>query len=131
MGSDGRPLRDPRRDYTACHIVAVDLNALSDPGIGRPRYRVVQTRVWRGTRVPALLAQLRAFLEPGAPRYIVADATGVGQGLVSFLSSPVVFGDKVVPFHFTPVSKAGLGSAFLALVESVPEGEGAFDRALR
>ena len=140
-----------------CHIVAVDLSGLHDPMCGRPRYRVVQTRAWQGTRLKALLGQLRAFLLPWAPRWIVADATGVGQGLVSFLSSPAVFGERVVPFVFTRASKAQLGSRFVAVVETgrfayytdddadarafwtecelcqyrVPEGEGAFDRRMR
>ncbi len=147
----------PGRDYTVCHVVAVDLASLRDPLCGRPRYRVVQTRAWYGTPMMALLQQIRVFLEPWAPRWIVADATGVGHGLVSFLGSPVVFGDRVVPFVFSRVSKARLGSAFLAVVEtgrfqyyadddedarafwrectfcqySVPEDEGAFDRSLR
>ncbi len=75
-------LANPGRDFTCCHLVAVDLATLRDPLVGRPSYRLVETRVWHGTRVTALLAQLRAFLEPWGPRYIVADATGVGQGLV-------------------------------------------------
>ena len=113
--------------------------------------------MWHGTRVTALLGQLRAFLQPWNPRYIVADATGVGQGLVSFLRSAANFGDRVVPFVFTALSKAQLGSAFLSVVEtgrfqhyadddedaqafwrecsycaySIPEGEGAIDRRLR
>ena len=105
----------------------------------------------------ALLQQIRAFLERWGPRRIVADATGMGHGLVSFLASPAVFGDRVVPFVFSGVSKARLGSAFLAVVEtgrfayyadddedarafwrecafcqySVSAVEGAFDRSLR
>ncbi len=66
----------------------------------------------------ALLAQIRAFLEPWAPRRIVADATGIGHGLVTFLHSPAVFGDRVVPFVFTTLSKAELGSAFLSVIET-------------
>ena len=89
------------------------------------------------------------------PRWIVADATGVGQGLVAFLSSGAVFGERVVPFVFSAVSKARLGSRFVSVVETgrfayytdevagafwmecelcqyrVPEGEGAFDRRMR
>ena len=147
----------PGRDYTVCHVIAVDLAGLHDPLCGRPRYRVVQTRAWYGTPIVSLLAQIRAFLEPWAPRRIVADATGVGYGLVAFLGSSAVFGERVVPFMFSGVTKARLGSAFLAVVEtgrfayyadddedarifwrecafcrySVPEGEGAFDRSLR
>lgn len=150
-------LANPGRDYTCCHIVAVDLAGVHDPLVGRPRYRLVQTRVWQGTRVAALLAQVRAFVEPWAPRYLVADASGVGQGLVSFLASGANYGERVVPFVFTAVSKAQLGSGFLAVVETgrfqhyadddedarafwrevaycgyeVPEGEGALDRRMK
>ena len=149
-------LDNPGRDYTACHIVSVDLSGLHDPSVGRPRYRVVDTRVWHGTKVGALLAQLLQYLRPWSPRFIVGDASGVGQGLVSFLSSPANFGEKVIPFVFSSVAKAKLGSAFLAVVEtgrfayytdddddarafwreveycqySLPEGEGALDRRL-
>lgn len=152
-----RDLERPGRDFTACHIVAVDLGALHDPLVGRPRYRVVETRAWHGTRVAALLGQLRAFLLPWGPRFVVADATGVGQGLVSTLAAASNFGERVVPFVFTALSKARLGSAFLSVVEtgrfhyyadddedarvfwrecaycaySIPEGEGAIDRRLR
>ena len=99
----------------------------------------------------------RAFLDPWRPRTIIADATGVGQGLVSFLGSSAAFGARVVPFVFSPLTKARLGSAFLAVIEtgrfayyadddaearafwrecewcqySVPDGEGALDRRLR
>lgn len=149
-------LRNPDRDYTCCHIVAVDLAGLKDPSVGRPRYRVVDTRVWHGTRVTALLAQISAYVAPWAPRWIVADATGVGQGLVSFLASSANFGERVVAFTFTAASKARLGSGFLAVIEtgrfsyfagddedarafwrecaycaySVPDGEGAIDRRM-
>jgi hypothetical protein len=153
----GGELERPGRDFTACHLVAIDLSSLQDPMVGRPRYRLVDTRVWHGTRVTALLGQLRAYLEPWQPRYIVADATGVGQGLVSFLAAAANFGDRVVPFVFTALSKAQLGSAFLSIVEtgrfqhfagddddcrqfwreclycgySIPDCEGAIDRRLR
>jgi len=149
-------LRNPGRDYTCCHIVHVDLAGLLDPSVGLPRYRVVDTRVWHGSRVSALLAQISAYLAPWAPRWIIADATGVGQGLVSFLASSANFGERVVAFTFTATSKARLGSGFLAVVEtgrfsyfagddedarafwreceycaySVPDGEGAIDRRL-
>ena len=150
-------LERPGRDYTACHIVAVDLTGLDDPLLGRPRYLVASSRVWHGTRVTSLLAQLRAYLEPWSPRYVVADATGVGQGLVRFLQAPSVFGARVIPYVFSLASKARLGSAFLGVVETnrfhwyanddedrqaflreamfcqyqLPEGEGALDRRMR
>ena len=71
--------------YTCCHIVAVDLAGLHDPLVGRPAYRVVHTRTWHGTRVTALLAQLRAFLEPWQPRVHRrrCDGRGAGVGVVS------------------------------------------------
>ena len=150
-------MRNPRRDYTCCTIVAVDLTGLHDPLCGLPRYRAVDVRTWHGTPPTALFQQLRAYLEPWAPCWIVADATGVGQGLVAFLGSRAAFGTRVVPFVFSPVSKARLGSAFVAVVETgrfsywadddadareffreaeqcayhIPEGEGAFDTRLR
>jgi len=150
-------LENPGRDYTCCHIVAVDLSGLQDPAVGRPIYRIVNTRVWHGTRVTALLGQLRTFLSVWQPRWIVADATCVGQGLVSFLAASANFGDKVVAFTFSALTKAQLGSSFLSVVEtgrfryfagddddcrqfwreceycaySVPDGEGAIDRRLK
>ena len=48
---------------------------------------------------------------------LVADAGGVGEGLTDWLSTHLGR-DRVTPYKFTRTSKAALGSAFLALIET-------------
>ena len=54
---------------------------------------------------------------PGRLLHLVGDATGVGEGLVDWLAARLDR-RRVTPFKFTRLSKAALGAAFLALVES-------------
>ncbi len=51
-----------------------------------------------------------------AVRYLVADNTGVGAGLVSFLDKALP--GRVMPFTFSRKTKSQLGWGFLALVET-------------
>jgi hypothetical protein len=64
-----------------------------------------------------LADRLLAYLESWSITHLVADAGGVGEGLVDWLA--VRLGrQRVTPFKFTRLSKAALGAAFLALVET-------------
>jgi len=63
-----------------------------------------------------IYAQLRLILEHWGVHYLVADATGVGAGLVSFLDK--AFPGRVIPFLFTPKSKSDLGYGFLAVTDT-------------
>lgn len=116
--SGGASLREqePRRDSTALTIVEVDLSTLSDPVIRAPTYRVVQRRLWTGTKHAALYGELKALAEAWGVRYLVIDATGVGAGLASFLDKALP--GKVIPFVFSAKSKSDLGYGFLAVIDS-------------
>jgi hypothetical protein len=107
------------RDSTALTVVEIDHQVE-----GRPNYRVVDRKVWTGTRHTALHGQI-VDLARNVWRAcaIVVDATGIGAGLASFLAatlnerrggqSPI----PVVPFVFTAASKSALGWDFLALID--------------
>ncbi len=109
----------PRKDSTVATIFEVDLSTLKDPLLAAPSYRVVDVFADTGTKHTLLYAKLRAYFEHWQTRYIVADASGVGAGLVSFLSSRQAFGGRVVPFQFSPPKrKSDLGWDFLTVVET-------------
>ena len=91
---------------------------------GRPVYRVVDRKIWTGTRHTALHGQIvdlaRNVWWASA---VVVDATGIGAGLASFLAATL--GERrggqatipVLPFVFTAASKSALGWDFLALID--------------
>lgn len=118
----GDPSNEPsktirNRDATALTVVEVDLSGLDDPLVLRPRYRVVDRRLWVGTPHPQLYAALADLARNvWAARWLVVDATGVGAGLAGFLGHALP--GKVVPFVFSATSKSQLGWDFLGLVES-------------
>ncbi|HSR15105.1 MAG TPA: hypothetical protein VLL51_05105, partial [Gemmatimonadales bacterium] len=76
-----------------------------EPGAGTP------------TR-PALVHRLLAWLQHWRVAHVVADETGVGQGMVSWLVAAL--GERrVTGYNFSGTGqKAALGSAFLSLVET-------------
>jgi hypothetical protein len=104
------------RDMTALTVVEVDLAGLDDPTLMRPRYRVVDRRLWVGVPHPQLYAAVADLARNvWAARHVVVDATGVGAGLAGFLGQALP--GKVMPFVFSAQSKSQLGWDFLALVE--------------
>jgi hypothetical protein len=107
---------DPGRDSTALTVVEVDLSTLEDEMLQAPTYRVVDRRAWVGTKHAALYGQLKGLAEHWNVVYVVIDATGVGEGLASFLERALP--GKVIPFKFTAKSKSDLGWAFLSVVET-------------
>jgi hypothetical protein len=109
----------PRKDSTVATIFEVDLSTVKDTLLAAPSYRVVDVFCDTGTKHTLLYGKLRAYFEHWAVRYIVADASGVGAGLVSFLSSRNAFGARVIPFQFSPPKrKSDLGWDFLTVVET-------------
>lgn len=105
------------RDATALTVVEVDLAGLDDPLVMRPRYRVVDRRLWVGTPHPQLYAAISDLARNvWAAQWVVVDATGVGAGLAGFLGQALP--GRVVPFVFSSQSKSQLGWDFLALIES-------------
>jgi hypothetical protein len=112
-------LKKPRKDSTVAFIFEIDLSTVKDPLLGVPTYRVVDILEDVGTKHTRLYGQLRGFFERWGVRWIVADASGVGAGLVSFLSGRQAFGEKVIPFQFSPPKrKSDLGWDFLTVVET-------------
>jgi hypothetical protein len=109
-------LRNPARDSTALTIVEVDRSTLADELIRAPTYKVVDRRSWIGVPHTAIYGEIRALADLWRPRFVVADATGVGAGLTSFLSKALP--GRVLPYTFTQRSKSDLGWNFLAVCDT-------------
>jgi len=109
-------LSNPGRDSTALTIVEVDLATVADELIHAPTYRVVCRYGWTGIKHSQLYAQLVNLAHTWQPKHIVADATGVGAGLVSFLNKALP--GHLIPFVFSAKSKSDLGWAFIGVIES-------------
>jgi hypothetical protein len=119
MTGDELRAAKPRKDLSVATIFAVDLSTIRDPLLAAPSYRVSDVMADVGTKHTLLYGRLRAYFEHWGVRWIVADASGVGAGLVSFLSARQAFGAKVVPFQFSPPRrKSELGWDFLTVVET-------------
>jgi hypothetical protein len=109
----------PRKDLTVATVFEVDLETVRDPLLAAPSYRVVDVLSDVGTKHTLLYGKLRGYFEQWQVRWIVADASGVGAGLVSFLSARQAFESKVIPFQFSPPKrKSDLGWDFLTVVET-------------
>lgn len=106
-----------KRDSTVLTIVEVDLATLDDGVLKAPTYRVAQRKRWIGTPHTALYAQLRALCETWQVQYLVADATGVGAGLVAFLEKAMRPG-VVVPYVFNGSTKSALGWNFISVCDT-------------
>ncbi len=102
----------PARDATALTIARVDLTA-SNP---LPSYQVVHRRLWVGVQHSALFTEILQMAGDWSVRFLVCDATGIGSGLVSFLSKSL--GNKVIPFIFSSKSKSDLAWSFLSVIDS-------------
>ena len=111
-----RAQRAPRRDATALTIVEVDVSTLSDPGLARPTYRVVDRHWWLGEPPTRQYGKVRALAERWHPQAIVVDATGLGEGIAAFLAQ--VYGERVIPVRFSAPVKSQLGWDFLGIVET-------------
>jgi hypothetical protein len=119
MSGDELRQAKPTKDLTIATIFDVDLSTVKDPLLAAPTYRVVDVMADVGTKHTHLYGQLRAFFEHWQVRHIVADASGVGAGLVAFLGAKAAFGSKVIPFQFSPPKrKSDLGWDFLSVVET-------------
>ena len=110
-------LDNPRRDSTVLTVVEVDLSTLGDPVLRAPTYRAVQRLAWTGVKHSALYGHLRALALHWRARYFVADATGVGAGLVSFLERALPAG-CVIRFEFNAATKSELGWDFIGLCDT-------------
>lgn len=112
-------LNNQQRDATALTVVDVDYN------YGKlPTYRAVDRKLWLGTAHTALHQQLLHLAHHWNAVWVVVDATGVGTGLASFLTTAL--GDhrapraagRVIPVTFSQRIKSDLGWNFLSIVET-------------
>ncbi len=107
---------NPKRDATVVTIGEVDFTG-GDEIIKEPRLNIVEHYAWTGKKHAELYAQLvDIFKNVWKCRRVVADATGVGEPVTSFLRKAL--GPRVEPFHFTAPSKSELGFNLLAAVNS-------------
>ncbi|HEX2909375.1 MAG TPA: hypothetical protein VH186_01110 [Chloroflexia bacterium] len=120
---------DARRDSTAVTVVEVSEGSPL-PGSPKtlPTYRVVQRYLWTGVKQTELYGRLVGLArDTWRARYVVVDATGIGQGLASFLSAALP--KRVIPFVFTSASKSELGWTFAGVIDSGRYKEYAHDGA--
>lgn len=116
-------LAQPGRDYTVATVFAVDFPTPDTYAPG-PTYRALDVWVDQGTKHfqdqpgrPALVHQLKAWLDSWHILHLIADDSGIGQGLTSWLTA-ALGPHRVTGFTFSPTKKAALGSAFLSLIET-------------
>jgi hypothetical protein len=104
-------------DYTACTIFQVTLGPLG------PIYHAVDAFIDHGTPhfqaapgKPPLFERLLAYLYHWQPIALVADASGVGEGICDALAH--AWRRQLVALHFSSALKSRLGHDFVALVET-------------
>jgi hypothetical protein len=104
------------RDAAVLTIAEVSLPA-GDAAVKEPRIDVVEHYAWVGRRHPELYRELLHIIrDTWQCSRVVVDATGVGEGVASFLRAAL--GNRVIPFKFTQSSKSALGFNLLAAVNS-------------
>ncbi|MBI4297846.1 MAG: hypothetical protein HY676_04875 [Chloroflexi bacterium] len=115
-GDASLPTIKPYQDSTILTIGELDFS-ICDDVVLEPRVNLVQHYWWTGTPHSALYPQLLDLLKNvWHCRRIVVDATGLGQGMASFLQKAL--GSLVEPFIFTSQSKSRLGFQLLAAVNA-------------
>ena len=132
--SDGAELRaaGTRRDSTALTVIAVtrpsatsiatsiattSATTIEAVAIPLPTYQVLDRLLWTGLPLATQHTRAVAVARHWGARTVVVDATGLGQGLASFLSKSL--GERVVlPFIFTLASKSELGWGLVAAIDS-------------
>ena len=103
------------RDSSFLKIVEVDRSTVA--ALGKPTYLTVFRKEWTGERHVTVFGALRGLAETWKPIRIVIDATGVGEGMWSWLDN--AFGsDVVLPLKFTAKLKSELGYGFIEMIDS-------------
>ena len=113
-------LQNPGRDFTTATVYEVDVTT----GDGnQPDYKAVDVLMMHGRRHfesspanPSAAVQLQAFINHWGASHTIIDATGIGEGMQSWLAAR--FPNRVTGYKFTSKSKAALGSAFISLIEN-------------
>ena len=107
----------PRRDSTVVTIGELDFTHC-DELMPEPTIRIVEHYWWTGQSHASLFPRLVDVLRNlWRCRRVVVDATGLGQGVASFLERALGKG-VVTPFAFTSQSKSRLAFDLLAAVNS-------------
>lgn len=88
-----------------------------DIAVREPRVEVVEHYAWTGRKHPELYRELLHIIKDtwNCSR-VVIDATGVGEGVASFLRTAL--GKRIMPLKFTQPSKSALGFGLLAAINS-------------
>jgi hypothetical protein len=96
-------------------IVEVDRGTVA--ALGKPTYLTVFRKEWTGEKHVTVFGALQGLVKTWKPTRIVIDATGVGEGLWSWLDN--AFGkDMVMPLKFTAKLKSDLGYGVIEMIES-------------
>ena len=115
----------PRQDSTVVTIGEIDTSTVRQPGTGlpypllaMPSINIVEHYWWTGRTHSTLFPRLVDILnDVWRVRRVFVDATGVGAGVASFLTS-VLGKPAVTPFIFTQASKSKLCFDLLAAINS-------------
>lgn len=100
------------RDSTAVTIVRL----LTDGA--RPRYETVDRMHWTNHRISEVNDQLADLCRLWHLRFLVVDATGIGQGTYSYLARSAPKATRIVPFTFTAKSKSDLGWSIISMIDT-------------
>ncbi|MGD0752155.1 MAG: hypothetical protein ABSA23_12195 [Anaerolineales bacterium] len=118
QGIRGKGIREAReqgRDSTLLKIVEVDRSTVE--ALGKPTYLTVFRKEWTGEKHVKVFGTLQGLVKVWKPARIVIDATGVGEGMWSWLDN--AFGpDMVRPLKFTAKLKSELGYGFIEMIDS-------------
>jgi hypothetical protein len=110
----GMPARG--RDAAVLTIAEMSFPA-ADVAVKEPRIEVVEHYAWVGRKHPELYRELLHIItDTWKCSRVVIDATGVGEGVASFLRAAL--GKGIIPFKFTQPSKSALGFGLLAAINS-------------
>lgn len=115
-----KALDNPARDYTAVTIHEIEHN----PNRDRPFYTAVDVMIDHGTphfredeNQPSLSKQILAYLEHWNIAHLIADASGVGEGLTDWLAERLG-NNRVSAIKFSRPLKAQIGTRFLSIIET-------------
>jgi hypothetical protein len=109
-----REAREQGRDSTLLKIVEVDRSTVA--ALGKPSYLTVLRKEWTGEKHVKVFGMLQRQVKIWKPARIVIDATGVGEGMWSWLDN--AFGpDMVRPLKFTAKLKSELGYGFIEMID--------------
>jgi hypothetical protein len=104
------------RDVAVLTVAEVSFPA-DGAAVKEPRIEVEEHYAWVGRPHPELYREsLHIIRDTWMCSRLVIDATGVGEGVASFLRAAL--GHRIVPFKFTQPSKSALGFNLLAAINS-------------